>query len=87
MAVAEFSSMAKLIKISLFGDGMVNLNKHGLEFSKSKIDSDVWTPAPIQSQTYLEFLKINELKQVGDLLVDTGEQFPNEVWGVVRTFE
>lgn len=87
MAVAMYSCMDKLIKISLFGDGMVNLNKHGLEFSKSKVDKDVWTSAPVPSETYLEFLRINELKQVGDLLIDQSGQFNNEVWGVVRSFE
>lgn len=74
--------MSKVYRISLFGDGMVNLNKHGLEFTKSKTDHDVWI-SMIQSETFLEFTRINDLIKVGDLLVDSGDQFPGEVWGVV----
>ena len=74
--------MSKVYRISLFGDGMVNLNKRGLEFTKSKTDHDVWI-SMIQSETFLEFTRINDLIKVGDLLVDSGDQFPGEVWGVV----
>ena len=78
----DYLGEGKKVIVVLSGDGMTNLDKDEIEFSKGKRNDEY--EAEINKKDFDVFMKNNKLIMKGKKIMDIDSEFTDKPWGYIK---